>query len=236
MDNQGTSSYESGRVDAPFAAGDRVIADRLNSGIRTFDNVAPGTRVGEDVMPVRNRVQWGPILAGLLTTVASMIVLTVLGLALGAAAFEPRDPGEEMGMAVAIWGAASAIVSFFLGGLVAAKSAAVAGPGTGLLNGLMDGFAAIAMILLLTGVGLGNLFGWVGGNLDDIATAVLGTTGVEQVTEQAQAQETDLRATFDEVRDGAWGTFAGLVLALGAATLGGWVGHNRRRDLIEGTR
>jgi hypothetical protein len=35
------------------------------------------------------------------------------------------------------------------------------------------------------------------------------------------------------VKDAAWGTLGGLLLALGAATLGGLVGANSRSDLRE---
>lgn len=199
----------------------------------------PRTVIGENVLEVENRVQWGPILAGLVTTVGSMIVLSVLGLALGASVLDRNAPGEEIGTWAAIWGAASAIVSFFLGGVVAAKSAAVAGPGTGMLNGLMVGLAAIALIVWLAGTGLGNLFGTVGANFEDITTAVLGQDvgdAIDDAQAEAMSAEAELRASFDEVRDGAWGTLAGLVLPLAAAAFGGWVAHNKRRDLIEGTR
>lgn len=236
MQEPTTRGYEA-PIGAPHPQ-DRVIQSATIAPDRAVAYAPyPDVRVGENVMTVRDRVQWGPIVAGLATTIGTMVVLTVLGIALGASVLDRNAPGEEIGTWAAIWGAASAIVSFFLGGVVAAKSAAVAGPGTGMLNGLMVGFAAIALILWLTGMGLGNLFGTVGANLDDISTAILNTTGAEEAVDEAQSavSEQDLRASFDEVEDGAWWTLAGLVLALGAATLGGLVAHNKRRDLIEGT-
>src|SRR5918997_1682768 len=91
--------------------GDRPIVD----GQRHLGSHS-GTQVGEDVMPVRNRVQWGPIIAGVLTAIATLLILTVLGLAIGASALEPREVGESLGVGAAIWGALSAIIAFFLGG------------------------------------------------------------------------------------------------------------------------
>jgi hypothetical protein len=236
MQDQDTRGYET-PGDAPLPQ-DRVVRSAAIAPERPVAYAAyPDIRVGENEMYVRDRVQWGPIVAGLATTIGTMVLLTVLGLAIGASVLDRNAPGEEIGTWAAIWGAASAIVAFFLGGVVAAKSAAVAGPGTGMLNGLMVGFAAIALILWLTGMGLGNLFGTVGANLDDITTAVLDTAGIDEAVDEAQAaiNERDLRASFDEVEDAAWWTLAGLVLALGAASLGGLVAHNERRDLIEGT-
>lgn len=210
-----------------------------------------GTDVGENVMTARNRVQWGPIVAGLLTTIAVMLVLTVLGLAVGASAFEPRASGEDIGTGAAIWGGISAILSFFVGGWVAARTAAVGGGFAGLINGFMVGAAALTLILWLAGTGLGNVLGTVGTNIGDIANVAQEQAQQEGVTTddaQAQADEAQgavdeaateaeqaVRSSFDEVRNGAWGTLIGLLLALGAATLGGLVGRNTRRDLIEGT-
>ncbi len=190
-----------------------------------------GTQVGEDVMPVRNRVQWGPIIAGVLTAIATLLILTVLGLAIGASALEPREVGESVGIGAAIWGALSAIIAFFLGGWVAAKTAAVGGAGSGMINGLMVGVTILALLLWLTGTGVANVVGAIGSNVGDIAN-VAQSQG--QSAQQA-TQQIDPNQAFETVRDSAWGTLAGLVLPLIAAAVGGLLGHNKRRNLIEGT-
>lgn len=46
-----------------------------------------------DSVEVKNRVQVGPIIAGILTAITVMIILTVLGLAVGSSALKPRDVG-----------------------------------------------------------------------------------------------------------------------------------------------
>ncbi len=224
------------------------------SGPRTGDGDAAVTRgaapavgftsrpvvgVGENQIEVKNRVQWGPIIAGVVTAIASMLILTVLGLAIGASVLEPTEAGENIGTAAAVWGALSAILSFLIGGWVAAKSAAVGGSGSGMLNGFMVGAATLALILWLTGVGLGNLFGTVGSNLGDIANIAQGTgvtpTEVEQQAPDAGQATNQATSAFAEAEEGAWGTLIGLLLALGAATLGGLLGHNKREDLAGGT-
>lgn len=254
MQDQGVGSYEPRGGTAPVGNSDRVIGDSVAYGApvsgRTLTH--SGTQVGENRLEVKNRVQWGPIIAGLLSTIASLLVLTILGLAIGASAFEPRASGESIGTAAAIWGAASAIISFLIGGWVAAKTAAVDGPGSGMINGLMVGATALALILYLTGSGLGNLFGTIGSNIGDIANVAqdqaqaqgVTTQDAQNQTQNAQSQIQDaqtnvqgtVRNSFDEVRNSAWGTLAGLLLALGASAIGGLLGHNKRRDLIEGTR
>lgn len=228
------------------ARSDTALADNhtITTG-RGWSGGSRDTEVGENVMPVRNRVQWGPIIAGVLTAIAILLILTVLGLAIGASALEPRDAGKTLGAGAAIWGALSAIIAFFVGGWVAAKTAAVGGPGSGMINGLMVGATILALILWLTGSGIASVVGAVGSNIGDIANVVQDQAQTnpqqaqqaEQQTQQAQQQlqQVDPQQAFETVRDSAWGTLAGLVLPLIAAALGGLLGHNKRRDLIEGT-
>lgn len=226
--------------------------DRTILGNRDDDMVTNGTRRvarnstdtrDHDAVQVKNRVQFGPIIAGVLTAIVTMLILTVLGLAIGASALEPREAGEGVGTAAAIWGIISAVISFFLGGWVAAKTAAVAGAGSGLINGLMVGAAVIAIILWLTGSGVSAILGTVGSNIGDIVGVAQdeGTTTQEAQTqaEDAQAQaeqqleQVDPNQAFDTARNAAWGTLAGLIVPLAASGIGGVVGHNNREDVIQ---
>jgi len=218
---------------------------------RSYLTERPDIVVGENAMTVRNRVQWGPIIAGLITGIATLMVLSILGLAIGTSAFEPGK-SDGLGTAAGIWGAISAIIAFFLGGWVAAKTAAVGGRGSGMINGFLVGATVLALVLYLTTTGLSNLLGTVGNNIGDIANVVQDQAQASGVTTtqdaqnqaqeaQAQAQQAAdqataaLQARYDDAEKGAWGTLIGILLALGAATLGGMLGYNQRRDLIAGT-
>jgi hypothetical protein len=187
---------------------------------------------------VRNRVQWGPIVAGTITGLVTLILLSVLGLAVGASAFEPGTDLGDWGTAAAIWGAVSALIAFFAGGWVAAKTAAVRGSFAGAMNGLMAGAAILLVMVWLTTTGLTNLLGFVGANVADMAavTAEVLDDPVDDVTATAEdVQEAIPGVTADDafaqVERGAWGTVIALILALGAATLGGVLGRNEREDL-----
>jgi hypothetical protein len=175
-----------------------------------------------------------------LTAIGTLLILTVLGLAIGTSALEPRDVGEGLGVGAAIWGIVSALIAFFLGGWVAAKTAAVAGAGSGMINGLMVGFAILAIVLWLTGSGVSAVVGTLGSNIGELTSIAQseGTTTEEaQAEAEAQVDETleevDPASAFDTARDAAWGTLAGIVVPLGAAALGGVVGHNKREDVIQ---
>jgi len=194
----------------------------------TRQTVATGGDV--EAVQMKDRVRWGPILAGVLTTITSMIILTVLGLAIGLSAFEPNDAGDNtVSTAAAVWGALSALISFFLGGWVAAKASAVAGAPSGGLNGLIVGVATIVLLIWMISTGLGNLFGSLGVNVSEISN--LGTTIQNQTPDVDPAQVA--RDNYDEARNTAWGTLIGLVLPLLAAVGGGIVGHNERSEIIQ---
>lgn len=126
------------------------------------------TGVGENVLAVRNRVQWGPIIAGVLSAIVVFLLLTILGFVLGASVLDPANTAGEIGTWAAIWGAVSAVAAFFIGGWIAARTAAVDGSFAGVINGLMVGAAGLLFIIWLTASGLGNLFGTIGATVGSV--------------------------------------------------------------------
>ena len=169
----------------------------------------------------RDLVRWGPIVAGLVTVIATLAILSSLGLAVGLSAIEPAAGSiGEISTGAWIWGIATAAVAFFLGGLVAALSAAVGGAGRGLLNGLMVGAASITATLLLIGFGAGALLGAGASALGD----VVNVGDQLNLGQQADAAA----AAFSRAEDSAWGVFAGFALAVVLAGLGGLAGARRR--------
>jgi hypothetical protein len=208
----------------------RMPGDGLpNTEVVTARRAVPTeTVVGTNVVTARDRVQWGPIIAGAVSGLTMMLMLTVLGLAIGASAFEPDTNLSDWDTWAGVWGGLSAVIAFFVGGWVAARTAAVGGSFAGLMNGLMAGATILLVLALLTATGLTNLIGFLGGNLATMADYAVDVA-------QGETAAADAQAAFDNVRDAAWGTLATLVLALAAAGVGGVLGHYERRELIEGT-
>ena len=186
--------------------------------------------VDRTVAPQKDRIRWGPVLAGLIATIAAMTVLSVLGLALGLSAFDRGTDGDDVGTAAAIWTALSALLSFLLGGWVAGKTASVHGDDNALLNGAMVGATALSLILLLTGLGLGNLLGGIGSNIGDIARLGRDTVSGGDVNAATETARQTAAEAYDDARNAAWGTLAGMLLALGSAAVGGLLGHRSRRE------
>ena len=214
----------------PAAGYDRVISDAPTYGTTTRTRAwgsAAADYADANVIPVRNRVQWGPIIAGSLISLGILVVMAVLGIAIGASAFEPGTDLTDWGTGAGIYGGISALVAMFVGGWVAAKSAAVGGEYAGIMNGLLAGMTTIVTLIVLAALGVDNVLGFLGGNLGNITNYAGEVTSDASAATQASA--------FDQIADGAWGTLIALLLGLGAAAVGGMLGHNDRADLREGT-
>ncbi len=191
----------------------------------------------------RDRVRWGPIIAGLFTALTSLLILSLLGLAFGltvvdagTAAAQGGAP-EGLGRSSAIWGALAGLVAFFLGGWVAGRSAAVFDRGWGALNGALVFLVAVPVILWLASMGLGTVLGTLGtfaGSLNaDPGTAQQAAQGAADQARQAaqNVQPIDVARAAETTRNTAWGTLLGMVLGLGASALGGMLGTRRELEV-----
>src|SRR4051812_31164139 len=78
------------------------------------------TDVNATITPT-DRVRWAAILAGLFTVLAALVFFTVLGLALGLSTFDANNP-RGFAIGAGIYGIISALISFALGGFIAAKT------------------------------------------------------------------------------------------------------------------
>src|SRR5690349_3404384 len=107
-------------------------------------------------MPV-DRIRWGSIIAGLFAALATLVVLSVLGLAIGLSNYNPGDPLRNFGIGAGIWGAVTTLIAFLIGGWVAAGTAATRGRRNGMLNGAMVWVVTIPLLLYVAGNSLGSI-------------------------------------------------------------------------------
>ena len=213
---------------------------------------APDVNVENIVETPVDRVRWGAVIAGLLCALSALAVLSLLGLALGASAVDPGDQARGFGIGAGIWGGLSALLAFLLGGWVAARTAAVRGERNGMINGAMVWALAVPLLLYLLGSGVGSLIGTAantgaqaaGAIADQAANGGVNTPAV-QATAQAGVDNLQNLVTPNNIANAAestaraaWGTLGSLLLALGAAALGGYFGArmptmpwNRRRPV-----
>jgi hypothetical protein len=234
-----------------------VRSDSGTNGIQTEERIpAPVVRRVEEVrertlpdgFDLRSdRVHWGPIVAGLLTALTALLLLNLLGLAIGlttinaGTAAAQGGPPADAGRNSAIWAGISGIVSFLLGGYVAGRTAALFNRGWGALNGALVFMLAVPLILWLAGQGLGTVLG----SLGNLSGALASNPGVTQAAQgaagQAQAaaqtvQPIDVARAAEAARNTAWGTLAGSLLGLAASAFGGWLGTRHPTATEQTTR
>src|SRR5215204_174214 len=217
----------------------------------------PAVEVDVAGVPMRDRIRWGPIVAGVVTAFAVLLFLTVLGIALGISALGGGDDNnpQTWGTAAGIWGGLSLLVAFFFGGWMAARAAATLSESDGPLNGFVTGAATLLLLLWLATTAITGALGFFASTVSGLAGAAAPVameavdqgavppqteTAVNQAaqnpeaavpTEVAQAAQQAGETASRAAGPGAWGTTIAIILAIGAATLGGMVGRNERMVL-----
>lgn len=228
-------------------AGRVLVADAPGAGAGHAP-AAPATASATVVSPT-DRVRWGPVIAGLLTALSTLVVLSVLGAAITASTYDGDDSARNYGIRAGVWGAISALIAFGLGGCVAARTAAVRGSRNGMLNGAMVWVAAVPLLVYMVGTGISaaaRAAGNVAQTASQTAAAVADTPQgqeaaqrqgeqvqqrLNEMVNQGQARASDpttRERAADAARSAAWGTLISLLLALAASTLGGWMGARDR--------
>lgn len=174
-----------------------------------------GVRYGSTspyAVELRDMVRWGPIFAGFAAAMATLIIMGVLGGAIGATTLNqgPDAAASNAGTFGVIWAAVTVILAFFVGGWLAARTAGIGGQMTALVNsGLVWAFT-LMVVLFVAGIGLAGL-----------ADTLTSVTGLNVSAADPAAEET-MVAT--------WGTFAALVIGLASALVGGLVGMHKEPE------
>jgi hypothetical protein len=186
-----------------------------------------------------DRVRWPAVFAGLFSALSAMIVLTVLGSAIGLSAYDQGDNPRFFAVGAGWWAAISALLAFAFGGWVAARTSAVRGGTNGMINGAMVWAAAIPLSLVVFAGSLTSLTGAAANS----AAAASSQIDRQDLTDQARlardritGQLNDPRQSDEMRRTGAktaWATLASLVLGLAAAGAGGYFGA-RQDDVVTG--
>lgn len=219
-----------------------------------------GIDVNTSVISPVDRVRLPSVIAGLLTTLSTLAVLSVLGLAIGLSRYDGTGNDNALGLSAGLWGAISALIAFFLGGLVAARSAATAsGPRNGIFNGAMMWMAAIVLIIMLVGGGIGSLLGLAGNVATSAASTAGAAAGASTTSGNATGATTvdpgaavataipggaaalpDTPAERDQIAQDAsqasWGVLLTLGLSAAAALAGGALGAGTDRRIAQEQR
>jgi hypothetical protein len=187
------------------------------TGARRYGSDGGGNNGGEDLASARrDSIRWGPIWAGLITALTTFLLLQLLAIGLGLVDVGPGSDGGG-GWVPGLIG----LIAFFTGGAVAGMTSAIRGPGSGLLNGFMVWALGTVLILLLSALGLGQLFGALGNVAGQVGPGALGSAAQSA---QGAAPNVSPQEAEQALQTGATGAFFGLLLSALASMLGGLLG------------
>ena len=117
-----------------------------------YNEAQPAVRTLGGRMRSYSRISWGAVLAGAVVAAATMILLSLLGVAFGASGLNimqtTADDLKSFGVGAGIWGAINMILSMAFGGYVAARLSGTHSH----LDGELHGITVWAVALLLATV------------------------------------------------------------------------------------
>ena len=165
----------------------------------------------DDVTVSQGSIHWGSIGAGVPLALTTFLLLELL--AIGSGLLTVAGSGAATAVSPII-----GLVAFFIGGYVAGLTSRGAGGGTtgvryagsGVLQGLLVWALGAILILAISLLGLGQLFGALGEVVNQLTHALSPNVGPRLSTEA--------------VGDPALVAFFGLLLSGLTAALGGWLG------------
>jgi hypothetical protein len=171
-------------------------------------------------------IDWPSIIAGAVVAIAVGFLLNVLGLAIGATAFNPFEinrQDEAIGIGGGLYAIFAQLIALQLGAYVASRSARYPDHFGGALTGLMVwSFAVFVAVILAVATAAATSSG------DAIPSGVAETVGeLSDATDYQGANAGDLATaedTADVVAVLSWWTFGALALGFAGAIAGGWLG------------
>jgi len=112
--------------------------------------------------PAKKRISWGAVFAGVVVALVTQLLLSVLGVGIGASTIDPvteQNPVAGIGVGAGIWFVFSTFLAMFAGGWVAGRLAGVACKTDSALHGVLTwGPATLVTFFLLT-TAVGALIG-----------------------------------------------------------------------------
>ncbi|WP_228038374.1 hypothetical protein [Nodosilinea sp. LEGE 06152] len=197
----------------------------------------PNYRVTETTttMPVaeyHDLVRWGPILSGLVIAIATQLVLTGIGAAIGlttlANTATPQGNASEVGTAVGIWSIISLLISLFIGGWVTARACGPMNRKTAMLNGAILWATTLAVSAWLLSTGVAGAFGLVAQGADAVINQVP-TGSLPDVTQNPNVPPEQVQNAAGNAAKVGWSFALGSLLGLIAALAGSATGARSPR-------
>lgn len=177
----------------------------------------------------KDRIRWGPIIAGIFVAIATQLILSALGAAIG---LTVGASGGAIG--VGIWSIISLLIALFIGSWVAAAGCSPMNSKTALLHGLILWATTLAISAWLLASGVSGAFGVAASNAGEVLNQVQQPGGVSVPDQPPNVPTERLQQITDSSAKAAWYFIIGSLLGLAASLIGASVGAKKPRPVRTG--
>ena len=176
-------------------------------------------------------VRWGPIISGLLVSLATQLILSAIIGAVAAGTVEgsgaPRSIAPNAAGNAGLWSTIALLISLFTGGWVTARACGPMNRNTALLNGAILWATTLAVSSWLLASGVSGAFGVAASNAGEVINQVQQQGGVNVPRTNISAQQA--RDAAANLRSGLWWFVFGSLLGLIASMIGAVTGARSPR-------
>ncbi|MEN9871085.1 MAG: hypothetical protein RLZZ171_2073 [Cyanobacteriota bacterium] len=174
----------------------------------------------------RDRIRWGPIIAGIFVAIATQLILSALGAAIG---LSVGETGGAVG--IGIWSIVSLLLALFIGSWVAAAGSAPMNRKSALLQGLILWATTLAISAWLLASGVTGAFGVAASNVGEVLNQVQQPGGPTLPNQVPNVSNNQLKEVADVSTKAAWSFIIGSLLGLVASLIGATVGAKKPRPV-----
>jgi hypothetical protein len=200
---------------------------------RPGDSYVTEPPVVNQVVEYHDRVRWGPIISGLVVALATQLILSALGAAIGstflANSGAPRSNAPGVGTGVGIWSIISLFISLGIGSWVAARACGPINRNTALLNGAILWATTLALSSWLLASGVTGAFGIAASNAGEVINQVQ-QGGVAVPNAAPRVSATQANQIAENAAQGLWSFVIGSLLGLAASLAGASAGARNPRE------
>ena len=174
----------------------------------------------------KDRIRWGPIIAGIFVAVATQLILSALGAAIG---LTVGATGGALG--VGIWSIISLLIALFIGSWVAAAGCSPMNKKTAMLHGFILWATTLAISAWLLASGVSGAFGIAASNAGEVLNQVQQPGGVSVPNQVPNVPNQQLQQVADSSAKAAWYFIIGSLLGLAASLIGASIGAKKPRPV-----
>jgi hypothetical protein len=174
----------------------------------------------------RDRIRWGPIIAGIFVAIATQLILSALGAAIG---LSVGETGGAVG--IGIWSIVSLLLALFIGSWVAASGSAPMNRKSALLQGLILWATTLALSAWLLASGVTGAFGVAASNAGEVLNQVQQPGGPAVPNQVPNVSNNQLKEVADVSTKAAWSFIVGSLLGLVASLIGATAGAKKPRPV-----